>query len=92
MKLNQTIINGIVKYINTMYSPKRVKANLGTSGLIWFIEVFFDEDADFAPTYRNPVNLKSISLQNKIRKDVIGFFGVSSAIDNYDLVISVIFE
>jgi hypothetical protein len=89
MELNQTIINGIVKYINTMYSP--IKIDVNNIGSTYWIDIYFKEDEDFVPSYHRPVNVKSINLQNKIKKNLIGFFNVSSFLYNNDLNIEVKF-
>lgn len=81
MKLTKELINGIAKYINTMYSPKRIEVDNeewdGEYG--YLIKVYFDHIDDSYmtnPHFHSPDKLKARNLENEIRKDIYGFFGV----------------
>lgn len=88
MKLTKELIDGMVKYINTMYSPKQVRAtNIGST---YWIEIYFDENEYYDPD--SPINLIKRNLRNKISKDLRNFFSVSSFMHNTDLNIHVFFE
>ena len=88
MKLTKELIDGMVKYINMMYSPKQVKVtNIGSA---YWIEIYFDEDKYYDPD--SPINLIKRNLRNKISKDLKGFFSAYWFIYNNDLNIHVFFE
>lgn len=81
MKLTKELINGIAKYIDTMYSPKQIDVGNeewdGEYG--YLIRVYFDHIDDSYITnshFHSPNILKVKNLENKIRKDIYGFFGV----------------
>lgn len=81
MKLTKELINGIAKYINTMYSPKRIEVdNEESDGEYgYLIKVYFDHIDDSYmtnPHFHSPDKLKARNLENEIRKDIYGFFGV----------------
>lgn len=97
MKLTKELVDGMVKYINVMYSPKQVKVtNIGST---YWIEIYFDEDKYYDAD--SPINLIKRNLGNKIKtnqlaykisKDLKGFFSASSFVYNNDLNIHVFFE
>jgi hypothetical protein len=80
MKLNENLINGIVKYINTMYSPKRIDVSNSESN--YLIEIYFDHIDDSYisnPRHHSTNSLKARNFENKLRKDIYNFFGVMTS-------------
>ena len=94
MKLTKELINGMVKYINMMYSPKRIEVEHSNYTFfevpdtwrgITLIDVYFDMDADI--DYDTMVN-----MDNKIPNEVKSFFPISSLLRDKELLIRVFFE
>ena len=75
-------VNGIVKLINTLYSPDEIKVRKSEFDDEMLIDVYFshiDDSYITNPYHYNLGKLKELNLEREIRKTIKDFLGIKTS-------------
>jgi hypothetical protein len=75
-------VNGIVKLINTLYSPDEIKVSKSEYDDEMLIDVYFshiDDSYITNPNHYNLGKLKELNLEREIRKTIKNFLGIKTS-------------